>query len=405
MYFKLAWRNIWRNKRRSLITIASILFAVFFAVMMRSIQLGLYSQMIDNVVGFYTGYVQIHSLGYWDEKTLDNSFEYDEGLIDDISKIDRITGVIPRLEGFALSSFGESTKGAMVVGVDPEKEKVMINFHEKIVDGAVFEPTDRSVLMGQGLADYYGLKAFDTLVLLGQGYHGVSAAGKYPVSGIVKFSSPMLNDNLIFLPLKEAQWFYGTDNRITSIVISTDDGNRASTLKASLAEKIDDNIYELMSWEEMMPELVQIIQADSGGGLIMLFILYMVITFGIFGTVLMMTAERTYEFGILLSIGMRRWKISIVLLIETLMMATIGVICGGILAMPLVFYFHNNPIELTGGAAEALLEFGFEAVIPPSTDPSIIITHALIILVITTLITIYPFFIISRLQAASAMRH
>jgi ABC-type lipoprotein release transport system permease subunit len=73
--------------------------------------------------------------------------------------------------------------------------------------------------------------------------------------------------------------------------------------------------------------------------------------------------------------------------------------------MPLVFYFHNNPIELTGGAAEALLEFGFEAVIPPSTDPSIIITHALIILVITTLVTIYPFFIINRLQAASAMRH
>ena len=123
MYLKLAWRNIWRNKRRSFITIASILFAVFFAVMMRSIQLGLYAKMIDNVVGFYTGYLQIHGNGYWEEKTLDNSFEYDEQLLEEIAQTDRVTGVIPRLEGFALSSYGESTKGAMVVGVDAKKEE------------------------------------------------------------------------------------------------------------------------------------------------------------------------------------------------------------------------------------------------------------------------------------------
>jgi len=78
MFLKLAWRNIWRNKRRSLITIASIFCAIFFSVVMRTMQLGSYDLMIDSMVRFYSGYIQIHSKGYWDEQTLDNSFDFDE---------------------------------------------------------------------------------------------------------------------------------------------------------------------------------------------------------------------------------------------------------------------------------------------------------------------------------------
>jgi len=115
MYLKLAWRNIWRNKRRSIITIASILFAVFFAVFMRSMQLGLYTKMIGNMVGLYTGYIQIHSNGFWNEQTLDNAFENDEKIVSSVQDIKGVKKLMPRLEGFALSSYRDLTKGALVV--------------------------------------------------------------------------------------------------------------------------------------------------------------------------------------------------------------------------------------------------------------------------------------------------
>jgi len=171
-----------------------------------------------------------------------------------------------------------------------------------------------------------------------------------------------------------------------------------------LSGNIDIEKYEVMNWEEMMPELVQTIQADSVGGLIMLFVLYMIITFGIFGTVLMMTSERMYEFGVMISVGMKRWKIAVIIFIETCLISLVGVIIGGIVIEPVIFYFSKNPITLTGQAAQAMIDYGWEPVMPTTTDPSIMITHTLVIVLVSLFIAIYPAIVISRLKPVNAMR-
>ncbi len=403
MLLKLAYRNLWRNKRRTYITIASVLFAVFFAVILRSMQLGVYELMIENVVGYYSGYVQVHKKGYWDEQTIDNVIYYSDSLSVEIESRGEVQHVLPRLEGFVLAATQELTKGSMVNGIDPTKEGGMLQLQEKLTDGKVFELNDRSVMLGEGLAEYFRLSTGDTIVMLGQGYHGISARGKYPVAGIVKLNSPLLNDNLIFMPLPEAQWFYGAEGMVTSYVLDMNYNDNVPKFTRSLEAQMDTSKYELMAWQEMMPELVQAIQADSAGGQIMLFILYMVITFGMFGTVLMMTAERHYEFGVLISIGMKRWQLAITVLYETIMISLIGVASGLIAALPIVLYFHNNPLDLGGRTAETVENYGFEAVMPASLDPSISITHATIILVISIIITIYPMIVLSRLKPVKAM--
>jgi len=219
MYLKLAWRNIWRNKKRSLITISSIFLAVILAVFMRAMQLGSYDLIIDSIVHSYTGYIQVHSNGYWDEQTLENSMEVDKEMIEKVMNEKGVTLVVPRLESFALSSYGQLTKGAMIVGIDPELEEDLMRLSEKLTEGEMFTNESKSVLLAQGLADYYKIGVGDTIVLLSQGYHGVSAAGKYPIAGILKFGSPQLNDRFISMPLKEAQWFYGAEDRITSLAL------------------------------------------------------------------------------------------------------------------------------------------------------------------------------------------
>lgn len=405
MLIKLAWRNIWRNKRRTAITVASVFFAVFFAVFMRSMQLGIYGKMIDSVVRFYAGHIQVHGKGYWDDQTMDNAFSLDDPELSKIKENKHVEVAATRLEGFALSSFGETTKGVLLLGVEPQVEDKLMDLSSKIIKGGLFEDDDKSVVVGEKLAEFYKLSIGDTLVFISQGYHGVSAAAKYPVSGVVKFTAMILNEKAVLFPLKEAQYFFGAENMATSVAVIIDRPGRLKRVKKDIQASIDTSRYEVLDWEEAMPELVQAIEADSAGGVIMLMILYMVVSFGIFGTMLMLMQERMYEFGVLLSIGMTRLKLWIVVFLEGVLTTTLGAILGILGIYPVVLYFFNHPYELTGKAAQAIAQEGWDPVLPASLDPSIAITHMLIVVVISLIIMVYPAWIIHKLKPVDARRN
>ncbi|MAW84375.1 MAG: transporter, partial [Crocinitomicaceae bacterium] len=135
MLIKLAWRNIWRNKKRSIITITAIVIAVFLAVVMRSLQLGMYDNMIQNIVGSYSGHIQIHSNGYWEEQTIDNAFEYNESLIEKIESNKGIDHTTKRLQSGCLSSYKDLSKFVFVNGIEPDKEQLMTDWNKRLVDG------------------------------------------------------------------------------------------------------------------------------------------------------------------------------------------------------------------------------------------------------------------------------
>lgn len=402
MNLKLAWRNLWRNKRRSLITIASVAFAVFFACLMMSMQLGSYSNMIKNAVSFQTGYIQIHASGYWDEKTLENTFESNDSLIAGLNQ-DEINTIVPRLQSFALASYQDKTKGALIIGMDPDRENEMTSARDKLVAGEYLDLDDQQVLLSEGLAKYLEITVGDTLVMISQGYHGVNAAGKYAVKGLVKFPSPEMNKQLIYLPLPEAQWFFGADNRLTALAIMVNEPDQVKEIAAQLEENLPAQ-YEIMTWREMMPEIVQSIELDYVSGMIMLYILYAVIGFGIFGTFLMMTNERRYEFGILISIGMKRLRLQSVMIIEIIMMGFLGVLAGVVMSSPLIFYFNQNPILMTGAYADIYEQFGMEPVLPFSIDAVIFYRQAIVVFVMALIIGIYPVFNIQKLDPATAIR-
>lgn len=404
MLFKLAWRNIWRNKRRTAITVASVFFAVFFAVFMRSMQTGIYGKMINNMVRAYAGYVQIHAKGYWEDQTLDNAFLLDEAELQPINEHKNVTVAANRLEGFALASYKQVTKGVMLVGVDPIVENQLMELTAKLQAGKLFAPTDQSVMIGEELAQFFRLSVGDTMVFLSQGYHGINAAGKYPVSGIVKFNSQVLNQRMVLFPLMEAQYFFGAANMATSVAVIIDKPKRAKHVATELRTQLDTAKYEVLDWQEAMPEIVQAIRADSAGGIIMLMVLYMVVTFGMFGTILMLVQERIYEFGVLLSIGMKRTKLWTVVFLESLLMTMLGATLGLVAIYPLLLYFYNHPYELTGPAATAIKQEGFEPVLPASLDPSIAITHMLIVVMISMLITLYPAYVIYKMKPVEARR-
>ncbi|MGE0772602.1 MAG: ABC transporter permease [Cyclobacteriaceae bacterium] len=404
MYLTLAWRNVWRNKRRTIITMSSIGFAVFFACVMQSMQMGVYERMIDNTVRFSTGHLQIHSKGFWDEKVIDNSMQWNGN--EDLSNLPalspKIQALAPRLESFALASYGDKTKGVMVVGIDPEKEEQITQLSSKLEKGTYFK--NGGVQIGKDLAAFLELGVGDTLVLISQGYHGVSAAGKFVIDGIMKFPNPAFNQQGVFMRLPEAQYFYGAESLITSLSILLESSDDVIPVQQRISSNLEMEEYEVMTWEEMMPELVQGIELDYYGGLVMIMILYAVIAFGIFGTFLMMTKERNYEFGILTAVGMKKFKIQWMVFIEIIMLTALGVLAGVLVGMPLLTYFYYNPIYLSGEIAKVYENFGFEAIIPFSLQPSIFVRQGVIVLTIAMLLGAYPMYAIQSLKTVKALR-
>lgn len=403
LFLILAWRNLWRNKRRTLLSVSSIFFALLLAIITRSLQNGSYDYMIDSAVQMYTGYLQIHGQNYWEERSLESSIDYDKSLLSKIESQNSIRVAVPRLENFMLVSSGNLTKVGSIIGIDPKKEDKMSSLKSKIINGEYIDEDDDALLISDGLARLLEVEVGDSIILYGQGIYGTTAAGIFPIKGIVKFSLPELNNRMVYLPLKISQQLLSIGNKVTSISIMLTNTKELSIVQKNL-KKILGNDYEIMTWKEMMPELVQIIQLDSVSGIIMLAILYIIITFGIFGTIMMMTAERTREFGILISIGMKKTRLIIVTAIESLFISLLGILSSLLVTIPIILYLNKNPIRLKGNLEEISLKYGVEPILPFNKDIDLFINQTIVVLIIGIVCALYPLLYIRKLNPVQALR-
>ncbi|MDX2432320.1 MAG: FtsX-like permease family protein [Bacteroides sp.] len=466
---KLAWRNLWRNRRRTIITSASIFFAVFFALVMRSMQLGTYDHMYKNAIDSYTGYIQVQHPDFWDEKTVDNTFPYAQELEQQVLEDKNISACIPRFESFALASNGPQTKGVLVMGVDPEREDHLSKVTDKMVKyrltpecvekiqqdpvlpdkikelAELFENSaythasrlqldlgikekevskwmpliesyakyengsikmgEPGVWLGDKLASYLQLEMGDTIILIGQGYHASTAAGKYEIKGIVKIPLPDIDNKIVYLPLDVCQELYNAENNITSLALAVHNNRdreiaaTVSRLNSQLTEKL-----RVMEWKEMNEVMVSQMDADDKGGQIMLGILYLVIAFGVFGTVLMLTAERKREFGVLVAIGMQKKKLTAVMSLEMLLIGLLGMLAGATLATLLILYGVEHPLIFKGETALMFEEYGMEPKMAFWGIDTYYISQILIVTGMVLLAIVYPIRKILGLKVVNALR-
>ena len=400
MFLKLAWRNLWRNKRRTLISISAVAFSVLFAATIQSFQKGTWDHMVDNVVRYYLGYAQVHQKGFWEDQTLDNSFEAKAVPISLNNKLE----LTPRLESFALASSGELTRGVMVVGIDPEKENAMTGLKNRLTGGTYISENDEQVLVAEGLAKLLNLSIGDTLLMISQGYQGQNAAGAYPIKGLVKFGAPDLNKQLVFMPLPLTRYFYATGERLTSLAVNLPGREALPEALNIIKNELPEEEFEVLDFKELMPELIEAQELDTAGGMLIMWVLYLLIAFGLFGTILMMTRERTYEFGVLAAIGTKKKTLAGMLWSEGVMIGIVGAILGIMLSLPIVYYLYTNPIQLSGDFAAAYEKFGIEPIMKATFEGSIFIKQAIVIFVVSCLLSIYPIWYVYRLKPVKAMR-
>ena len=400
---KLAWRNLWRNRRRTIIAISSIVFSVLLASWMRSMQEGSYDSMIDNSVKFYSGYLQVQDTAFWEERTIDNGFEASKKLESEIKDINNVTLVSERLESFALAADHFHSKPAMVMGIEPEAEDQITKISEKITSGRFLKTGDKGVVIAKGLAGYLNLAVGDTLVMISQGYHGISANGLFEIVGIMTHPNPDFNKRLVYMDIQKARDFYSAYGISTSLVVMTNDHYKVNQIKQEITKLLPAK-NTVMTWAEMQPELVQLIQSDRGGGIIMLGILYVVIAFGMFSVVMMMVKERKREFGVIHAVGMKKQQLSEIVFLETVLIGLIGCAIGLVISYLFCLYFYYNPMPLTGEMAEAYAQYGMEPYMFFSLKSSLFYNQIILVFFISVFISIFPITNIYRLKITKAMR-
>lgn len=400
---KLAWRNIWRNKGRSVITIAAVMFCVIFAVVLRSFQVGVWENMIHEIVGNNFGYLQIHEDGFWADQSLDRTMDLGAVNSEELLAVDGVDRLIPRMESFSLLYHGSNTKGSLVMGIDPAVELPGLQLDDILLEGRSFSRDDSVIVVSEGLAKYFNVGLGDTLLFMGQGYHGATAYGAFPIGGIARMTNPELNKQLVLMPLQKAQYMYNCTDRATTLVVAVDKDSNYEAVGAALKGSGAEGL-EVLEWKELFPEIIQTIEVDMAGGRIFVTILYFIISFVLLGTVIMMVAERQREFGILVSIGMKKTKLALVTLLENIMLIMGGAIVGMAVVKPVQFYFKYNPIDLSGQMKEAIEQYNFEPKLYTTTSFIINLNHGTIIFIIGVLVSLYAVVKIMKLNPIESMR-
>ncbi len=405
---KMAWRNIWRNPRRTMLTICAIAFASLLLVFMLSFQFGSYETMINTSVKIQTGHLQVQAEAYQEKKNI-------RLVVPDPAEIAQLIDSIPTVEAytfrgqaFSLISSNERTYGVAVTGIDPIGEAQVSRLKSLIREGAFLSKEDiHQALVGKLLARNLRVQLGDELTLIGQGRDGSIAATVVQVKGIFSSGISEFDRSAIQIPLQTFQDVYSMQGAVHEVVIIADALRNIAAIKTAIQAGLSSlklkKPLTVLDWDELMPGLRQSIEMDLVSGLIFYLLLVLVVAFSILNTFLMAIFERTREFGVLMAIGTTPGRLTKVLLIESMTLTFIGVIAGILIGSLITLYFQAHGIDISG-ASELLSQFGITGRIYPKLSWLSAVSGPLAVLIITFFAALYPALKVRRLQPVEAMR-
>ncbi len=407
MEILMAWRNVWRNPRRSVLTILAIAFACLLLIFMLSFQFGMYEVMINAAVKVQTGHLQVIAKDYDKDMKMRWVVEDPQAVGDLMLAVPHITAHTFRANGFALLSSRDRTYGGMVTGVLPAREREISSTASTIRQGAYLEPGDTNqAVVGSLLAKNLHISVGDELVLLGNARDGSIAATVLNVKGVFSSGMDEYDRSAIQIPLPYFQEVFAMRGAVHQVVAVCDSltavGPAQSTVTGNLPKVKSKRNLECKSWDELLPGLIQSIQMDLGGGIIFYLILIVVVAFSIMNTFLMAVFERTHEFGTLMAIGAKPARLTKMLLYESAFLTSCGIILGIAAGCALTIYVESTGITL-GEAQGMLRQYGIPNVMRPELSWLTAVTGPFVVFFITMLTALYPAFKVRKLKPVEAM--
>ena len=399
---RIAWRNLWRSPRRTILTGIGIAGSIFLVTALVSMQLGAYDQMIDIGTRLMSGHAQVQHPLYRDEQKLEHAVGGAVEIADELRAIPGVDDVAPRTEAFALISVGERSFGGLVMGVDPRAERTFAELPQRVTVGE-YLPTGQSAYVGEALARNLGIEVGDEIIALGATTEGGVAAGVYLVHGLFSTGNAELDRGVIQVPIETMQADFELGDRVHRIVIALDRVGDLDDLRPALESVLKPEAHRFVPWTEVVPEIQQSIEMDWVGAQAMYGLLMAVVLLFVVNSIVIIIFERTQEFGMLLAIGMRPLGIVRMLLLEAVFVWALGAAIGVLLAMAIIL-----PLSVVGlsiSAIEGTAEMLFlPRTIWPKFDLTTMILPATVMFFGTIVAATLPALRVRRLKPVEALR-
>lgn len=402
MLFTLAWRNIWRNKKRSLIIVSAIAAGLLSGLFASAVMFGMGESLINTTIDRDLGHIQIHSEKFEDEKLIGDTIPNYSSVVQLVKNQNTIAGLSSRVLIEGIGSSATSSNGLRIIGINPADEIKVTAVHSSIIEGNYFEDQKRNqILIGEKLAENLGLRLKSKIILSFQDLDGNIIYAAFRVTGIFRTESSAFDKMNVFLIDKDlfsllniSPFYHEIVLRINSVqnVDST-----FSTLKAELPT------LSVKNWKQLAPELKLMDEMIGIQLNIFLGIILFALLFGITNTMLMSVLERVREFGVLMAIGMKRRRVFSMIILETITLSLVGGIIGMILASGFIAYFGSSGINLSAFTA-GLSEWGLGSVLYPTLPIYFYLSITIMILLTAVISAFYPAIKAIKLNPATAIR-
>ncbi len=403
--FRLAWRNIWRQKRRTWLTAVAMIFSNVLLVFMISLQYGSYDMMINNTLRMFSGQIQVQREGYKDGQKMHQSIDNIQQLAATTRQRFPDAQITARASAFVLVSSEDRSFGTQVVGVQPSYEAGVSTIPGLIREGRFLDDPDAAeIVIGSVMARNLKVGVGEELTFLGSGRDGSFAAGVVSVVGIFDSGSQEFDRSLAEIPLSYFQETFSMNGSGHVIAVSLADINNVAAmlqpLKTELAGQDD---LLVLDWETLTPGLKQAIQADMTSAWFMYGILIILVAFSVLNTQLMSVLERTREFGVIMALGIKPRRLALLVLLETFLMVLLGLVIGVLLGAVVAAYFANAGFAYPG-MEELAAKFNMPSVMYPSLGPLTLLLGPGVVFVFCLFAAVYPALKLYALRPVEAMR-
>ena len=403
MLLKLAWRNIWRNKRRSLVVLLSVIVGVNSLLFMDGLTNGMIYQMLSNQISSSIAHIQIHKNGFTDNKVIQSNIPDPAAVEEVINNNSSVKAYSKRIVTFGLLSSATNSAGVFINGIIPDDEKKVSNISQMIVEGEYFNSGDREIVLGTKLAEKLEVGLGDKVVALSNMPNGKIGSEVFRIIGLYKTPSSEFDKSFIYVPIKTAQSMLQLDDKIFEYAIVTKDINSTESVKQELLTSLG-NKYEVLSYIDLLPLLIIWMDMYKESLVFINFIVGLALIFGIINSMLMAVYERINEFGVLMAIGMKNIKMFFMVVFEAAILGIFGTVIGLISGLLINWPISNIGIDLSI-FAEGLNSFGVGAVIYPTLSFENFIMTLLMIPVVSVLGAIYPAYKAIKLDPIYAIRY
>ena len=402
---RIAWRNLWRNRRRTALALVAIGLSTALVLVFNGVLHAYSDWMVSTITGPMLGDVQVHAAGWRKDRAIDRTLPDASATASAVRGVPGVASVSSRVYGPVLVAVGEEGFAAVVIGLEPERESGRMG----LLASARTRPAGRNIAIGRKLATSMGVSVGDELALVGQAVDGSLANDLYRVAELVDTQVDLVNRQGIVMELGEAQRFFGMGDEVHELVVHA----RASGSSAELARRVAAlpalRGAEIRDWRALAPELLALIQLIDISWIVVLGLVFVAAAAGVANTMLISTFERTRELGMVLALGARPRRIVSMVVVESLALGLVGAAIGVGIGGAIVAFTHRygfDLAQLTGGGPTQLSFAGMSWSLTLYPTLGLVdVTRVVIAVVLTSLVaSAWPAIRAARLQPVEALR-